>query len=250
MFDSVQQILSSRREASGERRAAPTCGRSLLSGILFRAACGSRLSSTHIVKHYQRADGTVTTSRTQKYVCQRRVDGRPCKCAGQHTYVAEKLNQIVLVELSAHLAACWSKPPSALAEERICLKRDLLLEDIQKLNGQIAALNDEMQILQKEMLACINGTSAFPAEQISECYERDHAKLPALAKQREQLLKELNELEHVALETEKVIQNRQSEWAEFPGAPLERQKLILSRFLRSVTVSSGYAVEIEFADIP
>lgn len=250
LFNAVQEILAAKREVDRKRRAVPTCGRSLLSSFLFCAACGSHLSSTHIVKHYQRADGTVTISRTQKYVCQHRVDGRPCKCAGQHTYVAETLNQIVLAELAAHLAACWSKPPSALAEDRIGHRKDLLLTELQQLNGQIAALNDEMQILQKEMLACISGTSAFPAEQIRECYERDHAKLPALTKQREQLLRDLNELEHVALETEKVIQNRQSEWAEFPTAPLERQKLILSRFLRSVTVSSGYAVEIVFADVP
>ena len=99
-------------------RTTPTWGRALLSGFLYCGACGSRLSSTHIVKHHHRKDGSVTTTRTQKYVCQQRRKGIPCKCAGQHTYLAEKLDQRVIAEITSHLAKIWNKDPHDLAEEK------------------------------------------------------------------------------------------------------------------------------------
>ena len=247
LFQEVQEAILTKKVDASSRRTVPTWGRSLLSGFLFCGTCGSRLSSTHTVKHYQRKDGSVTTTRTQKYVCQQRRNGFPCKCAGQHTYLAEKLERRVIAEITSHLVKIWNKDPCALAEEKVHERMSAIEVDYSNAKNRKQSIERELKILQAEAFACMEGKSSFPAEQIQVMYANCHKQLIEITNQLASLVAEQAGLSHLAWEIEMLIRKQQERWAEFEEAALGRKKSILSYFLKSVVVKSEYKVQIEFA---
>lgn len=246
LFQEVQEVIRAKNADASSHRTVPTWGRSLLSGFLFCGTCGSRMSSTHIVKHHQRADGSVTTKRTQKYVCQQRRNGLPCKCTGQHTYLAQKLEGQVIAELTAHLGKLWDKEPHALVEEQFFDRTRAIEKSIEASENKKRELNREMQILRSEMLASIEGKSILSAEHIQQMYTQCQEELVETTNQLESLYVEQDDLKHEICEMETVIKINQERWSEFVSAPFERQKILLSYFLSHVVVKSGYQIEVSF----
>lgn len=122
------------------------------------------------MKHHHRKDGSVTTTRTQKYICQQRRNGIPCKCPGQHTYLAEKLDQRVIAEITLHLAKLWNKDPHTLAEEKVRERMSVIKVEISNAGNRKQTLEREIKILQAEIIASMEGKSKFPAEQIQQMY--------------------------------------------------------------------------------
>lgn len=247
LFEEVQEIVQARKRYSASRRTVPSRSRSLLAGFLFCAACGSRLSSTHIVKQRRKRDGSITTTRTQKYICQRRKDGMPCECSGQHTYVAEKLNQLVVAELRTHLKSAWKNCPHALAKERIRDRQCAVEKDIHDVANRRKELEREMQILQDAALSCMEGQGVFQAEQIQLMYMRCHEELIETTNQLASLHAEQTDLKHELWEEETIIRKKQALWQEFETVPVERQKMILSHFISRVVVGAGYRIELAYA---
>lgn len=249
LFQEVQEIIHAKKQKALFQRTTPTWGRALLSGFLYCGACGSRLSSTHIVKHHQRKDGSVTTTRTQKYVCQQRRNGFPCKCAGQHTYLAEKLEHRVIAEITSHLVKIWNKDPCALAEEKVHIRMSAIEVEINNAGNRKRTLERELKILQAEAFACMEGKSSFLAEQIQLMYANCHEQLIETTNQLASLIAEQADLKHEIWEGETMIKAAQERWQEFTAAPLERRKNILSYFIRHIIVKSGYDVIIKYLDM-
>ena len=246
LFYEVQEVILSRKNRNMVQRTVPTYGHSLLAGFLYCGVCGSRMSSTHTVRHFQRKDGTITTKRTQKYICQRRKDGIPCECQGQHTYIAAKINQLVIEQLSKHLDSVWNKPPHELAEEKCAEKQFEIEQQIQFLTNRRHDLEKEMLTLQNEVLVCIEGKSGFSAEQINMMYARDHTELIDVNTQLTALHAEQADLAHRVWETEMIIKKHQELWKKFRAAEFPRKKMILSHFIQKITVNRDYKTKISF----
>ena len=249
LFQEVQEVIGTKKQTALSHRTTQTWGRALLSGFLYCGTCGSRLSSTHTVKHHRRKDGSVTTTRTQKYVCQQRRNGLPCKCTGQHTYLAQKLEQQVIAELTAHLATIWNTDPHALAEERARDRMCAIEKSIRDAEDRKQTLERELKTLQAEAFACMEGKTSFPAEQIQLMYANCQEQLIGTANQLASLTAKQADLIHEIWEGETMITIAQKRWKEYATAPLERQKNILSYFLSSVVVKSGYDVSITFLEL-
>lgn len=248
LFQEAQEVIRAKKQTAISHRTTPTWGRALLSGFLYCGACGSRLSSTHIVKHHHRKDGSVTTTRTQKYICQQRRNGIPCKCPGQHTYLAEKLEQRVIAEITSHLSEIWNKDPHTLAEEKVRERMSAIGVKISDAGDRKQTLEREVKTLQAEAFACMEGKSSFPAEQIQLMYANCHEQLIETTNQLASLTARQADLKHEIWERETIIKVTQERWKEFATAPLERQKNILSYILFRIVVKSGYDVSITFLE--
>ena len=246
LFQEVQEVIRAKKADASSRRTVPTWSRSLLSGILFCGTCGSRLSSTNIVKHYQKKDGSIITTRTQKYVCQQRKKGIPCKCTGQHTYLAEKLENLVIVELTSYLEKIWEKEPHVLAEARVYDKTCELEKSIEASDNKRQELEREMHILRSELFASLEGNSKFTTEQIQQLYTQCQKELIEIKNQIASLNVGQADLRHKIWEKETVIKTNQERWKEFKSATLKRRKYLLSFFLSRVVVKSGYEIRIDY----
>ena len=198
------------------------------------------------MKHYQKKDGSIITTRTQKYVCQQRKKGIPCKCTGQHTYLAEKLEDLVIVELTSYLEKIWEKEPHVLAEARVYDKTCELEKSIEASDNKRQELEREMHILRSELFASMEGNSKFTTEQIQQLYTQCQKELIEIKNQIALLNVGQADLRHKIWEKETVIKTNQERWKEFKSATLKRRKYLLSFFLSRVVVKSGYEIRIDY----
>ena len=247
LFQEVQEVIMAKKQVSLSHRTTPTWGRALFSGFLYCGACGSRLSSTHIVKHYQRKDGLITTTRTQKYICQQRRNGIPCKCPEQHTYLAEKLEKMVIAELTAFLEKKWKREPHVIAEAQFLDRRYELEESLEASRNRKQELERGMQILRSEIIASIEGKSKFPAEQIQQMYTQCQKELDEATNQLANLYTGQADLKHEMWETAEIIKKQRRLWKEFGQSEINQKRVILSHILKRVIVKRGYEIQILFA---
>ena len=84
-----------------------TDSRSLLSGLLYCADCGTRLYFSHNVTTKKMADGTKRKYERDMYRCYRKLSSRKT-CRGPSAYNAERLNDVVDTEIRKHLARLGS----------------------------------------------------------------------------------------------------------------------------------------------
>ena len=92
-----------------------TDSRSLLTGILFCADCGSRMCYSHNVIKRTLADGTPRVYERNLYRCYRKVSSKKA-CSGQSAYDMEPINAAVEKEVKKFLKRLASKPREALVE--------------------------------------------------------------------------------------------------------------------------------------
>ncbi len=84
-----------------------TDSRSLLSGLLYCADCGTRLYFSHNTTTKKMADGTKRKYERDMYRCYRKLSSRKT-CGGPSAYNAERLNDAVDTEIRKHLARLGS----------------------------------------------------------------------------------------------------------------------------------------------
>ena len=118
MFERCQQTVKGRATCLEDKMTMPvrTDTRSLLSGIIYCADCGSRLAYSHNVTRRKVADGTERVYERECYRCYRKINARET-CDGQSSYNAETINETVLYEVRRILNAIKSKPEAALLEK-------------------------------------------------------------------------------------------------------------------------------------
>lgn len=95
-FERAQEIIKQRDAKNREKSqiALSTKGKGMLSGNIFCAHCGGRLTTTRYRDKYVRKDGSVYEIDQIKYSCYHNAR-KLCKCDGQATYQAERVDDIV-----------------------------------------------------------------------------------------------------------------------------------------------------------
>lgn len=95
-YDQILYILEQRQNKNEEKRhiALQTKGQAMLSGNVFCAHCGGRLTTIRYRDSYTRADGTEYSVDQIKYSCYHK-SRKLCKCDGQTTYQADRVDETI-----------------------------------------------------------------------------------------------------------------------------------------------------------
>lgn len=109
----IDEILKQRANVDEEKRriATKTKGEALLSGNIFCAHCGGRITTTHHKDHYFRKDGSEYLKDELKYRCYHKAN-KLCECDGQTNYIAAKVDEAVcqiMRQLFANMAGAPEK---------------------------------------------------------------------------------------------------------------------------------------------
>lgn len=245
-FARIQSVLLQRSAKNEEKRhiALQTKGKAMLSGNVFCAHCGGRLTTIRYKDHYTRKDGTEYAVDMIKYCCYHK-SRKLCQCNGQTTYRADVVDE----KISQVIQKLFEGIQGAPEEERLqkTLKRQLQSNRAmqKKLRMEQRKQQEQLSRLQLEIGKVLVGDSVYSEEDLSQ----------AIRTLKERLAngnEKLSSLEQEEMErqenTDKIIPAYQQfqSWAEgFEQASLEQKKMIACQLFKRIEVGRGYTIDIE-----
>lgn len=168
VYEQAQFILSQRSNKNEEKKqiARTTKGSTLLSGNIYCAHCGQKMVSTSYIDKYDRADGSQSRVRRQRYICTNKAMKRGA-CDGQSAYVAHKIDGAVLATLKDYLAKIKSTPKDIALEKRYKSEISEYKRKQTKLEKEIDKLKRQVVELSAEIGRSLLGESRFTPDMLS-----------------------------------------------------------------------------------
>lgn len=244
-FEAVQFILNQRSRKDEEKRqiAMNTKGKAMLSGNIFCAHCGHRLTTICYQDKYERRDGTVNITNVIKYSCYHK-SRKLCECDGATTYRADQVDAIVTEFMKKLFDALNNFPDEELLERAFKRQNDADRANRKKAEQDLQKSCIQLEELQLEIGRSLTGDSIFSKADLSTAIQ-------TLKLHIDECKKQLSEFEvkeeqgQEALEKFRPAFSRFKSWAEeFENATLEQKKMIAGQLFRRVEVGKGYKVHI------
>jgi hypothetical protein len=244
----LAQSVRCQRSADYKSRRIPlnTKGSSLLSGNIFCGHCGARIILTTSGKKYTCKDGTVTVTPRIRYTCYNKTRHKHL-CDGQSVYIMQKLDGIVETVIKRLFEQLNDVPKDAVIAEQYASR-------IARYKTQLSAVKSALQVhtaevleYEGEVIKVIRGESKLSQDLLNKL----HTEATIKVKESEKLI---DELEVKIKDGEQMREDLSSQytnlmtWADmYDGCDMETKKMILSRFIKSVSVKRGYEIQIELA---
>ena len=246
VFDSVQKMVNQRMSKNKERTIPlHTKGKTLLSGNIFCAHCGGRLTVSRYQDRYTRKDGTEYRVDQLKYTCYHK-SRKLNDCDGQTSYIAETIDKAIIEVLDNLFKKIKETPKDKALERKYKSQVAVCNSKYKKVNSELEKLNVQLKTLKLEIGKSLVGESVFTAEQLSEAINVAQNKVNEKTLEKEKLK---NELENKKESMGKLdyYYSQFLNWAdEFEKSELEERKMIACQLIRKVKVSRGYNIKVEF----
>ena len=245
-YDQILYILEQRQNKNEEKRhiAIQTRGQAMLSGNVFCAHCGGRLTTIRYRDSYTRADGTVYSVNEIKYCCYHK-SRKLCQCDGQTTYRAERVDE----SIRHIIRMLFGGMDGAPEEEKLqaAFKRQMAGNRAaqKKFDRELIKDRERLTKLQLEIGKTLTGESSYSADDLSQAIRTIKARIGETEKKLEGLRAE-EEQERLGIEQITPAYDRVKSWAaEFDTAALEQQKMIACHLFKRIEVGRDYRVKVE-----
>lgn len=244
-YESVQFILNQRSRKDEEKRqiAMSTKGKAMLSGNVFCAHCGHRLTTICYKDRYERRDGTVNEAVVIKYSCYHK-SRKLCECDGATTYRADQVDAIVSEFMRNLFEMLKSSPDEELLERAFKRQNDADRANRKKAEQDLQKSCVQLEELQLEIGRSLTGDSIFSKADLSTAIQ-------SLKLHIDECKKQLSEFEvkeeqgKDTLEKFRPAFSRFKSWAdEFDNATLEQKKMIAGQLFKRVEVGRDYKIHI------
>lgn len=247
LFEQAQHILDQRAKKKDEERqiALTTKSKNLLSGIMFCAHCGGRLTSIVYKDHYTRQDGTEYRIEQLKYLCYHK-SRKLCKCDGQSTYTAERVDKAVCNVIHEMFLHIKDAPDELMLRKRFKKEMSSCRAKQTKLKLEQKKNTHQLEKLEGEIARVLTGESSFTSEQLSKAMKTVEAKISEINVQLEQLENEISG-KKISMEKIRPMYERFTSWAdEFDTCSIEKKKMIISQLISRIEIGKGYRITVEF----
>lgn len=245
LFEQAQYILDQRSKKNDEERqiAMTTKSRALLSGIMFCAHCGGRLTSNVYHDTYTRTDGSVRRAEYLRYICYHK-SRKLCQCDGQSTYAADKVDEAVCSAVMDIFSRITDAPDEMVLQRKYNKELSSCKARETKLNMELRKYTGQLDKLNAEIADSLTGDSVYSPEQLSAAINGITAKIDEAKLQLEAVRNEMAG-KKASMEKVKPAYERFSGWAEeFRLASTERKKMIISQLVSRIEISKGYKINI------
>lgn len=236
-YAQIQYILSQRAEKNDEKRqiAMSTKGKALLSGNVYCAHCGGRLTTIKYHDKYTRKDGTVYEVNEIKYCCYHK-SRKLCQCDGQTTYKAEIVDKKICQLIQTIFAGMAGAPQEDRLQQLLKRQTESNRAMQKKLKFQIKKNQIQLEKLQSEIGSALLGESLYSSEDLAQAINTLKSRISEDSTK-------LKELESEEKEKTQGIQGiipayrEFKSWAdEFESATLEQKKMIACHLFNRVEV--------------
>lgn len=245
-YEQIMYILEQRNSSNQEKRhiAMQTKGQAMLSGNIFCAHCGGRLTTIRYRDSYIRADGSEYSVDQIKYSCYHK-SRKLCKCDGQTTYQADRVDEIVR-QIIRKIFSCMKGAPQ---EEKLqaMFKRQIAGNRARQtqLEKEIGKSMEQLKKLQLEIANTLTGESVYSPEDLRQAIQTVKEKIESGKKELDQLGAEEIE-KRLGFEMITPAYNQFKSWAEeFDSASLEQKKMIACNLFKRIDVGRDYEISVE-----
>ncbi len=243
--EQIDEILKQRKEADEEKRriARKTKGGAMLSGNIFCAHCGGRITTIHHKDHYFRKDGSEYLKDTLKYCCYHK-SRKLCECEGQTNYVAEKVDEAVSQVMRQVFAGMVGAPEEEKYREILRKQQAAHAASRRKFVLVLEKNRKQLEVLQEEIAKTLLGDSLYTPEDLKEAIDTIKSRI---AEGEEQLEKLDSEMIRKKEMTEAVLPayRRFRSWAdEFDTADMEQKKMIACQLFDRIELGKDYQLTI------
>lgn len=245
-FTQAQYILNERAKKNSDERqiALTTKSKNLLSGILYCAHCGGRLTSIVYKDHYTRQDGTEYHMEQLKYLCYHK-SRKLCKCDGQSTYIADKVDGAVCAVIQNMFSHIGETPDEDILNKHFQKEMSSYHAKETKLNLELRKYTTQLQKLEDEIAKTLSGDSFYTPEQLSKAIKGLEGKVDETNVQLQKLHSEMLG-KKTAINQIKPMYQRFKSWAdEFDRCTVEQKKMIISQLVTRIEISKGYKITVE-----
>jgi DNA invertase Pin-like site-specific DNA recombinase len=244
-YEQAKKTLDQRSSKNEDKIqiARNTKGKTLLSGNIYCAHCGSRLVATSYVDRYTRADGTLYEARKQKYICCIKSRGRGV-CDGQSGYISDRIDGAVDLIVREYLARIKTTAKSIALEKRYHNEISEMKTHKREVEQENKKLKERLAHLSAEISKSLTGESKFTPDMLSMAIDNTKTTLQETEDKLAQLNYGLTNSQG-AMKMLDVYYEQFRSWAdEFEDASLAERKMIICQLVREINISKGYALDI------
>ncbi|MCM1304751.1 MAG: recombinase family protein, partial [Butyrivibrio sp.] len=245
-YDRILYILEQRNNANEEKRhtALQAKGQAFASGNVFCAHCGGRLTTIRYRDRYTRKDGTEYSVDQIKYSCYHK-SRKLCKCDGQTTYQADRVDEIV----SRTMRKIFGYMDGAPEEEKqqAMFRRQIAGNRATQKKLETGLVKDREQLTkpQLEIGKTLTGDSVYSPEDLSQAIQTIRARVSE-AEEKLETLKTEEAQKKQGIDMITSAYNQFKSWAEeFDTATLEQKKMISCNLFKRIEVGRDYKINVE-----
>lgn len=248
LFERCQQTVKGRSTKNfGRETPVPlrTSSRCLLTGILYCADCGSRMTFAHNETKRKMADGTIKVYERDMYRCYRKISSK-FTCAGQTSYDMKLIDPAVEAEVRKFLVQLGDRPREELMEIASARNVEAYQIAMQQAEKDLENAQRQVTALEEEAVKALTGESQLDLSIVNTMLVKHRARMDAAEQALTTARAKLEAEAQNAKETKAQIDELLS-WAEcFDKANTETKHMIMARLIERVDLGDGYKVHIKF----
>ena len=244
-FHKAIELIHERSPQSADDRNIPlrTDAGGLLTGMIYCADCGERLTINHCKKVYDTTMGK-RDYRWSVYRCYRKINSRE-SCQGQSTYNAERIEKEVLHIVRYFFAQIRRMPDVAQVKAAMRREESIQIKALKDAETAMEKAAKAVAALEGEAIKALTGESRLDFGIINQLMPKHKAAFDSAKEEYQRILLENQSAEEM-LTVKRLQFKKNLEWAEvFDTTPMESQRMILSNIIDRVTVGRGYKINVQ-----
>ena len=240
------QFLDDRCNHNRENRQNPlrTDAGGLLTGLIYCGECGERLTFNHCRKVVENSTGRHEYT-WDVYRCFRKINYRG-SCAGQSTYAAWKIEDVVLDVVRSFFDRIRRIPEASQLKAAMRREESTQAKALADAAAAVDKAAKAVAALEDQAIKALTGESQLDLGIINQLMPKQKATLEAAREEYQRVLM-VNQAEEEMLEAKRLQARKMAEWGQlFEDAPLSQKQMILAEIIDRVEVRRGYQVTIKF----
>ena len=245
LFQQAQFILDEREKKNDENRkiAYQTKSSALLSGIMYCAHCGGKLTAISHTDRRRRKDGTLYEFTRVKYLCYHKSRGL-CECSGQCSYLAYKVDDAVDKAIMDMFASIKEAPDEKALKKHFTKEMQSFKAKQTKLKLDLSKLEQQHEKLEAEIPKALMGEGVFSPEQLNKVLKDIEAQIEERQSKLDTLNTEMTEKKN-SMESIRPLYDSFKGWSdEYAESTMEQKKMIISQLVDWIEVGREYKVSI------